>query len=129
MGKTLCVALLMSSIATNMNEIQNYLKYELKRFYDRGFNSSMKKDLEDEDDDVPNTRLKDQEDLEVLYTGQHFEGEKTLSRMMSTFFVIMTYSSGMPVLYIVGVIFFTMTFYVNKVLIFKYYQKSNDLSR
>ena len=33
------------------------------RLRDRGFKSNIKKDLEDEDDDTPNTRLKIQDDL------------------------------------------------------------------
>jgi hypothetical protein len=49
--------------------------------------------------------------------------------MMSTIFVIITYSSGMPVLYLVGLIFFVLTYSVNKVLIFKFYKKSLTLNR
>ena len=49
--------------------------------------------------------------------------------MMSTLMVLLTYSSGMPVLYFVGTVFFFMTYYVNKIVLFKYYQKSLDLNR
>ena len=90
---------------------------------------NLKKDPEDEDDDDPNTRKKVQSDLESLYTGLPFKGEKAYSRMMSTFFVIITYSSGMPVLYLVGIIFFIMTYAMNKLLLFKFYQKSLTLNR
>jgi hypothetical protein len=49
--------------------------------------------------------------------------------MMSTLLVIVTYSSGMPILYVIGAIFFYCTFIVNKMTIFKFYQKSLTLNR
>lgn len=64
-----------------------------------------------------------------MYTGEIFEGGRNFSRMMSTLMVLLTYSSGMPVLYVVGAIFFFMTYLANKVVLFKFYQKSLDLNR
>lgn len=49
--------------------------------------------------------------------------------MMSTLIVIVSYSSGMPVLYFVGAFFFGATYLVNKTVLFKYYQKSLTLNR
>jgi hypothetical protein len=48
---------------------------------------------------------------------------------MSTLLVLLSYSSGMPVLYIIGAIFFLFTYQVNKIVLYKYYQKSLDLNR
>ena len=48
---------------------------------------------------------------------------------MSTLLVIITYSSGMPVLYLVGSLFFCVTFIVNKALIISFYQKTLTLNR
>jgi len=56
-------------------------------------------------------------------------GGKNFSRMMSTLLVIVCYSSGLPVLYIMGFIFFTTTFIVSKLLMFKFFQKSMTLNR
>jgi hypothetical protein len=64
-----------------------------------------------------------------LYTGECFEGASTFSRIMSTLLVMLSYSSGMPVLYIIGAIFFLFTYQVNKIVLYKYYQKSLDLNR
>ena len=101
-----------------------------RRVSDRNFKfSQMKQDLEDEDDDQPNSKIKVQSDLLDLYTGKEFEGEMAYSRMMSTLFVILMYSSGMPVLYIIGSIFFTMTYMIEKFLIINYYKKSQSLKR
>lgn len=49
--------------------------------------------------------------------------------MMSTMFVIQMYSSGMPILYLIGLIFYLVTFCVNKFLLIYYYQKSRTLTR
>ena len=49
--------------------------------------------------------------------------------MMSTLLVILTFSSGMPILYVIGFIFFFTTFVTNKLALFKYYQKTTTLSR
>lgn len=81
----------------------------------------MKKDLEDEDDDETNSKCLTQDEVEALYTGGVFAGEKTFSRMMSTLLVVVTYSSGMPILYMVGAMFFYSTFLVNKMVLIKFY--------
>ena len=49
--------------------------------------------------------------------------------MMSTLFVILLYSSGMPIIYLAGLVFYTVTYYANKLFIFKFYQKSMTLTR
>jgi len=67
--------------------------------------------------------------LEELYTGKEFEGEKAFSRMMSTLFVILMYSSGMPILYVIGAFFYGFTYFVSKALIIKFYRTSTTLSR
>ena len=90
---------------------------------------NVKLDPEDEDCDMPNTRIRIQSNLEKLYTGIGFKGEKAYSRMMSTMFVIQMYSSGMPILYFNGFIFYTVTYFVNKFLLIHYYQKSRTLTR
>ena len=74
-------------------------------------------DPEDPDDDTPNTKLKIQQDLENLYTGRDFKGEQTYSRMMSTMFVIQIFCSGMPIMYVIGFIFYTVTYITNKLLL------------
>lgn len=85
--------------------------------------------MEDEDDDEPNSKMLEQDDLEGMYTGLVFKGEKAYSRMMSIVMVCLSYSSGMPIIYFVGFMYFLLTFLVNKVMLFKFYQKTNTLSR
>lgn len=61
--------------------------------------------------------------------GEGFKGEKNYSRMMSILMVSLTYSSGMPIVYFVGFIYFALTYVVSKTMLFKYYFKTNTLSR
>lgn len=49
--------------------------------------------------------------------------------MISTLLVLCAYSSGMPVLYIIGFLFFGLTYLVNKLVLFKFYQKTLTLDR
>jgi len=67
--------------------------------------------------------------LEELYTGDVFEGEEAYSRMMSTLFSLLLFSSGMPILYVIGFIFFAGTYITNKIIILKFYTKSTTLTR
>ena len=67
--------------------------------------------------------------MDHLYLGDEFEGEKSFSRMMSTLLVCLSFSAGMPVLYVVAFVFFAVTFFINKVLLFQFYQKTNTLNR
>jgi hypothetical protein len=111
----------MQTFTTNVTEMKNMSDGFLARLKDRGYLPNTKKDEEDEDDDETNTKLIVQAEVEALYTGGVFKGEKTFSRMMSTLLVITTYSSGMPILYLVGSFFFCSTFFVNKILIISFY--------
>ena len=61
--------------------------------------------------------------------GDAFKGEKNYSRMISTLFVILTYCSGMPIMYLIGFIFYLVTYSVNKYLILSFYKKSRTLTR
>jgi len=89
----------------------------------------LKKDPDDPDDDEPNTRCRLQSEVEAIYTGDEFEGEAAYSRMMSTLFALLLFSSGMPILYFIGFIFFLGTYITNKIMILRFYTKSSTLTR
>jgi len=97
------------------------------RLSDRNFSLDCKKDPQDDDDDRVNTKKLIQEDLHALYLGKEFEGEKNYSRMVSTLYVILLYSSGMPILYLCGLMFYFLTHYVNKMLLLKYYRTASKV--
>ena len=56
-GKGLCIAIFASAIASNITEIQVLVTSGFARLKDRRFKPNLKKDLEDEDDDEPNTKI------------------------------------------------------------------------
>lgn len=128
-GNDICIFLFTSIFITNSEELVGYLNVLLKRCWDRSFKLSLKKDPEDPEDDEPNTKKKIQSELEELYIGDEFKGDEAFSRMMSTLFVMIMYSSGMPLLYPMAMLFFAITYLVNKMLIFKYFQTLANLTR
>jgi len=128
-GNKICLFLVISSFISNFIDLSQFVIILYKRWRDRRYKFQLKYDLDDEDDDQPNSRIKIQGDLEELYTGPDFRGEKAYSRMMSTLFVIQLFCSGMPVMYMIGAVFYTVTFIINKVLILKFYNKSRTFTR
>ena len=62
--------------------------------------------------------------MEDLYTGPEFQGQRNLARLASTFTILLAFSSGIPLMYGIGFIFFGLTFALNKYLLIHYYKKS-----
>lgn len=103
----MCFTVFVSTIVTNLNEAFRIAKVFIARFKDRGYKTTIKKkkknDIDSDSDDAEvNTKLETQGDLEKLYLGDKFEGEKSFSRMMSTLLVVLSFSAGMPFLYVVA---------------------------
>lgn len=128
-GNKICTFIFMSAFILSLKDGRWFILTILRRLKDRNFGMNLKQDPEDEDCDKPNTKMRVQSDLEKLYTGRMFKGEKAYSRMMSTLFVISMYCGGMPIMYVVGSVFYTVTYIVNKVMIFQFYTKSRTLTR
>ena len=89
----------------------------------------MKKDLDDDDNDEIYSRKKVHGDVIKLYSGPDFNGAKAYSRMMSTIFVILLFSSGMPILYFIGAIWFIVTYLSYKVFILKFFKRTITMNR
>ena len=47
--------------------------------------------------------------------------------MMSITITVLVFSSGMPILYFIGFIFYILTFMVNKLLIMQYYKRTDSI--
>jgi hypothetical protein len=62
------------------------------------------------------TRKLVQADYEQVYTGPEFLIEVRYSQIISTVFIMMIYSSGIPALYIVGFVQFFLMYWVDKFL-------------
>lgn len=97
MGEKINISILLSSFVSNYIDMRNYSKKSSEQLIDRKYRDSMKEFPDDEDDDQPNTKQVTQMNLNSMYEGEMFDSEKTLARMMSTIFVVIPYSSGMPI--------------------------------
>ena len=83
-----------------------------KRCYDRRCSLDLKK-----------TRKLAQWDYEDVNTGNEFMLEFRYSNILSILAVIFMYSSSMPILYVFGMVYFFITYWIDKVLLFRYYKK------
>ena len=127
MGEKINISILLSSFVSNYIDMRKYSKKSSEQLIDRKNRDSMKEFPDDEDDDQPNTKQVTQMNLNAMYEGEMFDSEKTLARMMSTIFVVIPYSSGMPIQYAIGLIFFYFTFKTNKTLLIKYYKRTDTV--
>lgn len=125
-GSAINTTLIVNCFLSNFLDLRSYVARAQEQWRDRGCKGSRRKYPDDPDDDEPNTGKLVQEDLEKLYEGEEFEGEKNLSRMMSTLLVLLFYSSGMPIVYFIGFVYFSVTFLVNKLLLFRHYQRTES---
>ena len=57
-GKSICVFIFLSSFLSNIADFRNFIIIIIRRLRDRSFKSNLKNDPEDEDDDMPNTKIK-----------------------------------------------------------------------
>eukprot|EP00347_Sterkiella_histriomuscorum_P022647 403337690 len=64
-----------------------------------------------------------QSDYEDLNTGGIFLLEYRYSQILSTLFIIMMYSSGIPVLYLIAFVSFFVQYWFDKIFLLKCYQK------
>ena len=85
---------------------------------DRSFNAKLKRPG---DTDKPNTKLTEQRKLNNLYLGKDFHYVRAVSRMGSMLMVVMLFSSGMPMMYLLGFFFYACTYAVHKVLLITFY--------
>jgi len=64
-----------------------------------------------------------QEDYEDINSGNDFMFEFRYSNMLTVLAVAFLYSGGMPIMYPTAAIFFFITYWVDKGLLFRYYRK------
>lgn len=57
-GNKICIMIFMSSFLVNSKDVIKFVKSAALRIYDRRFKMNMKLDPEDEDCDLPNTRIR-----------------------------------------------------------------------
>lgn len=108
-------------------QIGNIAFAHSKKFYDyfmykRAIHQANKRQETD------NPSVLTQDELNKLHEGPSFEFSINYAQLMTTFFVCLTFSAGMPILYIIGMFNFGFTYLVDKYLFINLYRIPNRLS-
>ena len=74
------------------------------------------------------TKQTTQEEYENLYTGPEFILQLRLAQVLSMMFVTMTYSSVLPILYLVSFLSLLITYWTDKFLILRYFRSQNQFT-
>lgn len=83
-----------------------------KRWYDRKWTMNKLK-----------TRQVLQEDYEEMNSGSEFTLDSRYASALTTIFMVMMYSPGMPMMYVIGFAYFFITYWTDKALLLKWYKK------
>lgn len=104
-----------------------------RRCLDRGCRSwdnikIPKDELENEGDINVHTKLYIQDDINELYTGDEIAAYYVYATSYSYLLSVLTYSTGLPMLYPFACIFFFMYYWVYKTLLIKFYARSRSFN-
>ena len=78
---------------------------------------------------IRRTRQASQSAYEDMYTGPEFILQLRLAQVMSVIFVTMSLSSGMPILYLVCVVVFFVTYWVDKYLLLRFFRMTEGYTK
>ena len=75
------------------------------------------------------TKLNTRQEYHALYLGPVFDIGSRYSQILTTIFVTLVYSSGMPILYVCCFLFFIITYWIDKWMLLRFYKMppSTDL--
>ena len=104
-GSTISFTMVINVVTPHIGAVFLTLSEGLKRCCDRSCSFNPKR-----------TKKRVQEDYELAYMGPEFLIEVRYSQILSSFYIMMIHSSGMPVLYIIGTFQYLMTYWVDKLL-------------
>jgi len=90
------------------------------------YRSKIRTALKRQDSDHPTVLTQDE--LNKLHEGPSFEFSINYAQLMTTFFVCLTFSAGMPILYVIAMINFGTTYLLDKYLFVNLYKTPNRYS-
>lgn len=99
-------------VSTNVANMMFWLLAFLKRCIDRGCTFNSRK-----------TKKFIQQDYEEVNFGPEIWMNYKYANMLVVVLITMTYSAGLPILYIVAAIYFFVVYWVDKLLIFYHHRK------
>lgn len=116
--------MLFNVVLSQTEEVWGWIFSAIKRVYDRGCCKPIRKFPKPRNE--VNTKKVIQSDLEKLYTGAEVKSFNVYSNTFTTLWVIMMYSSGMPILYVVGFLSFMFAYLAQKCYLLKYHRKTTS---
>ena len=104
-GSAICLTMIVGIFTPHVATGCLWLYRQAIAFKDRGYSCNRKY-----------TRQIIQEDYEEIYTGEEFLLEFRYSQLVTTIYIVMMFSVGMPLLYPIAFISFFVTYWFDKVM-------------
>ncbi|KAF0697360.1 Aste57867_11946 [Aphanomyces stellatus] len=102
-GVSLMLTMLINMVSPHAGIFITYVILETNRFIDRGFSF-----------DFSITKQETQRDLEALYRGPEFDLATRYSVVINTIFITLLFSSGMPLMLLIGLFSMIVTYWTDK---------------
>mmetsp|Transcript_14014 Transcript_14014/g.23808 ORF Transcript_14014/g.23808 Transcript_14014/m.23808 type:complete len:888 (-) Transcript_14014:196-2859(-) len=117
-GTPIVFTLIVMILTPHMGIFFHFTARAIFRCYDRSCTCNYK-----------NTKRPTQDDYEDLYTGPEYILPVRLAQMVAIVYMGMTFSSGLPVLYLVLTVKMFLTYWVDKILLLRYYRLTSGYTR
>lgn len=121
-GASVTLISIFISVQPHIGLLFKAIGLNLRRCADRGCTQNKRK-----------TKQVTQAEYEDLYTGPEFILQIRYSQILAQIFITMSFSSGLPILYLITFVSLVISFWVDKYLMLRFFRKQNqftgDLSR
>lgn len=111
-GSTIVLTLMLMTLSPHFSNLSFQCMYACNRCCDRGCST-----------DGRRTKKLTQEDYEDINTGAEFMFEFRYSNMLVVLSIAFLYSGGLPIMYPTAAVFFFITYWMDKCLLFNCYRK------
>ena len=78
--------------------------------------------------EIVNTKKYFAYEIEELYTGPEISSSYVYAQIFTMLWAVMTFSSGMPFLYIISALFYGLYYWVYKYLLFNFYRRTTNFN-
>lgn len=127
-GATLCTTLLFNIFSPHASKLLQPVLVCCKRCCDRRCSCQLKANRIDSNCNKVNTKKELQSDLQALYTGPQIMSHYVYAQLFTNLWSCLMYSSGLPVLYPLSMVFYIILYFVYKLLLFKFYQRTSKFN-
>ena len=110
-GTTMMLTMLFNIVTPHLSSFCKLLFFGALRCFDRGCSCNARR-----------TRKLLQEEYQDTYMGPEFLIEVRYSQIVSSFYILLLYSSGLPLLYFVGFVSFWLMYWIDKYLFVAFYK-------